>query len=393
MAQEDVTDLSAEVNKNAEQNEAKQNARIQASLDKLDNQTPPMMDDTPVPVIEKRRQAWINSDIEELDKDPSSWKGSFLFGDKGEGDYFLHNIAMVAVDEYGGDMEKISSFVKESVNRRNEQAKEKFGEDTEFVISEEAINETLNAGGYGREAYATGGSMSNTNTWKKTSIEKLRRAYAEGGGMEQQMAGMMEGETHTMPDGTVMPGATHGEYEAEQTSDAEIEASQETDEVMESDYLDYVISESLSPNDEKYLLDALESDPKLSTIFDSVITTASEFSGSGPIDGPGTEISDSIPARLSDGEFVFNAKAAGEIGEDALMSMMKDAEVNADRRQLQAGGYATEEKKKDAKEDPDIIVASTEGKVLGKMIPESLQDEEVKKAMMLQNPRYGLLNS
>ena len=354
---------------------------------------PPMMEDN-TPLVEKRRQAWINSDIEELDKDPGAWEGSgitkLLFGHKGGGDYFLHNIAMVAVDEYGTDIEKISSFVKESVARRNEQAKEKFGEDTEFIISEEAINETLDSG-YGRRPYAEGGSM-----FKKTSIEKLRRAYAEGGGMEQQMAGMMEGPTHTMPDGTVMPGATHGEYEeeqAEQASDAEIEASQETDEVMESDYLDYVISESLSPNDEKYLLDALESDPKLSTIFDSVITTASEFSGSGPIDGPGTEISDSIPARLSDGEFVFNAKAAGEIGEDALMSMMKDAEENADRRQLQAGGYATEEKKEDAKEDPDIIVASTEGKVSGEIIPESLQDEEVKKAMMLQNPRYGLLNS
>ena len=40
-----------------------------------------------------------------------------------------------------------------------------------------------------------------------------------------------------------------------------------------------------------------------------------EFSGSGPIEGPGTEKSDSIPARLSDGEFVFTAKATEEIGE------------------------------------------------------------------------------
>jgi hypothetical protein len=60
---------------------------------------------------------------------------------------------------------------------------------------------------------------------------------------------------------------------------------------------------------------------------------AQEFSGSGPVEGPGTGVSDSVPARLSDGEFVFTAKAVEEIGADTLMAMMKEAEAEADKRQ------------------------------------------------------------
>ena len=78
-------------------------------------------------------------------------------------------------------------------------------------------------------------------------------------------------------------------------------------------------------------------------LFDKVIEVASEFAGSGPVEGPGTGVSDSIPARLSDGEFVFTAKAVEEIGADNLMAMMKDAEARADERQpLQGGGQPDE---------------------------------------------------
>jgi hypothetical protein len=181
---------------------------------------------------------------------------------------------------------------------------------------------------------------------------------------------------------------------SEEPTDEEIEASQDSDDEMETDYLDYVVSQSLSTQDEQYLLNALEQDPKLSTIFDSVIMTAAEFSGSGPIDGPGTEISDSIPARLSDGEFVFNAKAVEEIGSDNLMSMMNEAEANADRRQAQSGGYIeTTEKAQDSQEDPEIVLAASNAKVTGDVMPITMQDKETQKAMMLQNPRYGIINS
>ena len=117
-----------------------------------------------------------------------------------------------------------------------------------------------------------------------------------------------------------------------------------SDEQMENNYLDFVVEESLSESEEKYLLQKLEEDDRLSEIFDKVIEVASEFSGSGSVIGPGSGVSDSIPARLSDGEFVFTAKSVEEIGADNLMAMMKAAEMKADQRQeMQEGGNVEEE--------------------------------------------------
>ncbi len=116
-----------------------------------------------------------------------------------------------------------------------------------------------------------------------------------------------------------------------------------SDEEMENDYLDFVVEESLSESEEKYLLEKLEQDDRLSQIFDKVMDVATEFAGSGPVEGPGSGVSDSIPARLSDGEFVFTAKAVQEIGADNLQRMMEDAEMRADapmeRQARRAGGY------------------------------------------------------
>jgi len=105
------------------------------------------------------------------------------------------------------------------------------------------------------------------------------------------------------------------------------------DEKMEDNYLDFIIDEALSEEEEDMLMSKLEQDENLSMLFDKVIEVAQEFAGSGPVEGPGSGVSDSIPARLSDGEFVFTAKAVEEIGSDKLMSMMKEAEANADERQ------------------------------------------------------------
>ena len=116
------------------------------------------------------------------------------------------------------------------------------------------------------------------------------------------------------------------------------------DDEMEDEYLDFILDESLDSEEEDYLMKQLQGDERLSMIFDKVIEVASEFAGSGPVEGPGSGVSDSIPARLSDGEFVFTAKAAKEIGADELMRMMKDAEMNADERQeMQNGGDVEEE--------------------------------------------------
>ena len=78
---------------------------------------------------------------------------------------------------------------------------------------------------------------------------------------------------------------------------------------------------------------------------------ASEFAGSGPVDGPGSGVSDSIPARLSDGEFVFTSKAVDQIGIDTLQQMMSDAEMEADgempRQARRMGGYMMDEVRED----------------------------------------------
>ena len=132
---------------------------------------------------------------------------------------------------------------------------------------------------------------------------------------------------------------------------AEVEASQLPDAEMEDEYMDFVVNESLDSEEQNYLMNALESDPQLSQIFDKVVTTASEFTGAGEVEGPGTGVSDSIPARLSDGEFVFTKKATDQMGSDNLQMMMDDAERAFDggemRMPKQRGGMMYNQKDED----------------------------------------------
>ena len=107
---------------------------------------------------------------------------------------------------------------------------------------------------------------------------------------------------------------------------AEVEASQLPDEEMEEGYIEFVMNEALDEEEQSYLMNTLEADPQLSMIFDKVVETASEFSGSGEVEGPGTGVSDSIPARLSKGEFVVTEKATDQLGADNLQSLMDEAE-------------------------------------------------------------------
>ena len=146
------------------------------------------------------------------------------------------------------------------------------------------------------------------------------------------------------------------------------------DEEMEDNYLDFIIDEALDEEEEDMLMSKLEQDEQLSMLFDKVLEVASEFAGSGPVEGPGSGVSDSIPARLSDGEFVFTAKATEQIGADELMRMMKDAEAAADRQGMQEGGMMEEEQQ--------------EVDQFGKPIDADIARDEIKKNMMSVNPRY-----
>ena len=214
---------------------------------------------------------------------------------------------------------------------------------------------------------------------------ETRQIRAKGGkvSMEDQMKGLAisvapvrveEQETHTMPDGTVMPGATHEEYEEQMLPDEE----------MEEDYVDHVVSSTLEEEDQNYLESALAEDAKLSEIFDQVVESASEFSGSGPVEGLGSGVSDSIPARLSDGEFVFTAKATDEIGADNLQRMMEDAEAGADERQGVVHGGMVEDEG-----DPKAVPIQTSGSVAAQgNIPNVVkQSRQVEEEMLKSSPR------
>ena len=146
------------------------------------------------------------------------------------------------------------------------------------------------------------------------------------------------------------------------------------DEEMEENYVDFVISQTLSEEEQEFLNEQLEGNDKLSVIFDQVIEAASEFTGDGSVEGPGTGVSDDIPARLSDGEFVFTAKAVEEIGEDVLMSMMKEAEASVDGRQeLNEGGTAM-------LEQPEVDQ-------FGKPVDADIVEDDIRKGMLSTNPR------
>ena len=214
-----------------------------------------------------------------------------------------------------------------------------------------------------------------------------RATMQEGGSLlsddrEQYVEG--EEPTHTMPDGTEMAGDTHGEYDEQMGALMDKETPMLPDDEMEEDYVNYVIEETLPSEDKDYLISALEKDDRLSKIFDQVVESATEFSGEGPVDGPGTEKSDSIPARLSDGEFVFTAKATEEIGVDNLMSMMEDAEAGAEQRQGVAYGGMVEDEG-----DPKAVPIQTTGSQAAQgNIPSVAQpNREIDEEMLKASPR------
>ena len=160
------------------------------------------------------------------------------------------------------------------------------------------------------------GKMSGYEQARQDAIEKnMREQKQEGGPMEKEMDELMP------------------------TADKDMVP----DEEMEDNYMDFIIKEALTEEEEDMLLNKLQEDNELMMLFDKVIDVAQEFAGSGPVEGPGSGVSDSIPARLSDGEFVFTAKATETLGSDNLQAMMDRAEMVADRKAMQEGGPVDEE--------------------------------------------------
>ena len=226
-----------------------------------------------------------------------------------------------------------------------------------------------------RVGYATGsmlgdlnkdGKLSGYEETRQDAIEKsMRQQKQEGGNIDGQMTMLM------------MP------------SDPEEEML--PDDEMEDEYLDFILDEALDSEEEDYLMEQLQGNEQLSEIFDKVIDVAQEFAGSGPVEGPGSGVSDSIPARLSDGEFVFTAKAVEEIGADNLMAMMKDAEMKADDRQGLAEGGEPEEdtvemevEKPASKQDIRVVKTTVDNGGKG-LLDEDEISKSIKSKMMLDN--------
>jgi hypothetical protein len=229
-------------------------------------------------------------------------------------------------------------------------------------------------------------SLQKEITQGKLEAAGMKRIYkVEGGSLLQDDMAMMEEdmpteETHMMPDGTEMPGATH---EEDMAPDGE----------MEKEFLDFILDEALSPEEEDMLMSRLEQDEELAMLFDKVIDVAQEFAGSGPVEGPGSGVSDSIPARLSDGEFVFTAAAVEEIGADNLMAMMKEAEAAvAERQGLAEGGLPEEETvtmKVQEQKEPNVQIAKAAVDSTRGLLDEDEVSKGIKSKMMLDpNQRH-----
>ena len=194
--------------------------------------------------------------------------------------------------------------------------------------------------------------------------------YAEGGEVDEQMSMLMQNQEPPM----------------------------ESDEEMEDNYLDFILDEALTEEEEDMLMSKLQQDEQLSMLFDKVVEVASEFAGSGPVEGPGSGVSDSIPARLSDGEFVFTAKAVEEIGADNLMAMMKDAEANADARQGMANGGEMDEETVVVKGDDEparqeIRVVKETVDAAGRMVEDEDEISKGIKSQMMLDPNQRHVRS
>ena len=157
---------------------------------------------------------------------------------------------------------------------------------------------------------ATGGLMGGDPRLGK--VEDVGyQAYAEGGEVEDK--GM------TIPE--LSP-------EAETSMEMQMEDAMTPSEDNEMNVEAQVDTAGLASEEEQLLEEVSEMPPNIMGVI--VKLTTKEFTGEGEVDGPGTGTSDSIPAMLSDGEFVFTAKATKQLGVDRLRKMMKSAEAEYD---------------------------------------------------------------
>ena len=281
-------------------------------------------------------------------------KGSLMTDEDIMRQEFLADMAQQSKDE-----DAIRDMERQNVKNKSKKEQEtlaKKREEQSLLEEKRRLNSKAAEKYFDKLGLAEGGLPDLTGDGKITQADVLK-----GRGVFNEGSLMMPQEG--------MPVDTYDNIPPEEMDEAM--ASQLPDDEMEDDYTSYVMDESLDDDEQEYLAGVLESDPRLSDILDKVITVASEFSGAGEVDGPGTGVSDSIPARLSDGEFVMTKKATDQLGADNLQVMMDDAERAYD------GGYQMKADGGMMDEDPqDPMMSKT--------------DEEIKKLMMSANKMPSL---
>ena len=174
---------------------------------------------------------------------------------------------------------------------------------------------------------------------EKYDRRKDYKAFAEGDLVEEEM----------IEEPLMAPAEMQEPLIADEIADDEMveeDAIAEDEEMMDADVI--LDTSALSEEEEIVLDEAVEMHPELESIIPKIVAT--EFTEDELVEGPGTGTSDSIPAMLSDGEFVFTAKAVKNIGVDKLRKMMAQAEESYD-----AGQIAQEEDAVQAEADSLLV--------------------------------------
>ena len=176
---------------------------------------------------------------------------------------------------------------------------------------------------------------------EKYDRRKDYKAYAEGDEVIAE-------EEEIIEDPLMAPSGMNFDTPAlEEDALAETDMEMAAEDAIETDS---VLDTSMLSDEEEAVVDqAIDAFPELEAIIPKIAAT--EFTEDELVEGPGTGTSDSIPALLSDGEFVFTAKAVKHLGIDKLRKMMKQAEEAYD-----AGIVEQEDNATMAAEEDSLLV-------------------------------------
>ena len=232
-------------------------------------------------------------------------------------------------EKYAGGKSAKDKLIIETINRL--EAQKEITEDSATLAKIDNQIKSLESKVSTRITAALGGYMDENDIAEQTPLalniggavgrrdeRKDYQAYAEGDVVEDDI---IEDEALLSPLGIEEEDAL-AETDLEMT--AEDEALGDADAILDTSML--------SEEEEIVLDEAMEMHPELESIIPKIVAT--EFTEDELVEGPGDGTSDSIPAMLSDGEFVFTAKAVKSLGVDKLRKMMAQAEEAYDAGQI-----------------------------------------------------------